>query len=151
MFPEFKQLTLQLAGKVFFGLDFSQDLGEINQAIIQVVKAATSLLVKLPFTTYGRGINARKRLEGFFRAMIPQKRQHPGKDLFSILCLAKNETGDQLTDEEIIDHLIFILMAAHDTTASTLTSMCYLLARHPEWQERLREEVRGVNWEGAAT
>ena len=35
--------------------------------------------------------------------------------------------------------MIFLMMAAHDTTTSTLTSMTYELARHPEWQERVRE------------
>ena len=36
--------------------------------------------------------------------------------------------------------MIFLMMAAHDTTTSTLTSMTYELARHPEWQERVRAE-----------
>ena len=37
--------------------------------------------------------------------------------------------------------MIFLMMAAHDTTTSTLTTMFYCLARHPEWQERLREDA----------
>ena len=37
--------------------------------------------------------------------------------------------------------MIFLMMAAHDTTTSTLTTMMYLLARHPEWQERLRAKA----------
>jgi cytochrome P450 len=36
------------------------------------------------------------------------------------------------------------MMAAHDTTTSTLTSMTYELARHPEWQDRIREESRAL-------
>jgi cytochrome P450 len=40
----------------------------------------------------------------------------------------------------VINHMIFLLMAAHDTTTITMTSMAYLLARHPAWQDRLREE-----------
>jgi cytochrome P450 len=40
--------------------------------------------------------------------------------------------------------MIFLMMAAHDTTTSTLTSMTYELARHPEWQERIRDEARAI-------
>ncbi|MCZ6465055.1 MAG: cytochrome P450, partial [Proteobacteria bacterium] len=47
-------------------------------------------------------------------------------------------------DQEIIDHMIFLMMAAHDTTTSTLTSITYELAKHPEWQERVREESRAL-------
>ena len=42
--------------------------------------------------------------------------------------------------QQIIDHMSFLMMAAHDTTTSTLTSMLYELGRHPEWQDRIREE-----------
>ena len=35
--------------------------------------------------------------------------------------------------------MIFLMMAAHDTTTSTLTSMTYLLAKHPAWQQKLFE------------
>ncbi len=40
--------------------------------------------------------------------------------------------------------MIFLLMAAHDTTTTTMTSMAYLLAKHPEWQERCRAEAQAM-------
>ena len=43
--------------------------------------------------------------------------------------------------------MIFLMMAAHDTTTSTLTSLTYELARHPEWQERVRAESRALGEE----
>ncbi|MEM7372924.1 MAG: cytochrome P450 [Bacteroidota bacterium] len=144
-FPEMKRLTLRLAGRVFFGLDFSDQLSGINRSIIELVKAATTLPINLPFTPYGKGIRGRKRLEAYFKEIIHEKRNSEGKDLFSLLFRVKNEEGAQLTEQQIIDHLIFILMAAHDTTASSLSSLCYLLAKHPEWQERLRLECQEMD------
>ena len=41
--------------------------------------------------------------------------------------------------------MIFTMMAAHDTTTSSLTSLTYELAANPEWQERVRDEVRGFD------
>ncbi len=40
--------------------------------------------------------------------------------------------------------MIFLMMAAHDTTTSTLTTMFYCLARQPEWQDRLRADALGL-------
>ena len=64
--------------------------------------------------------------------------------MFSQLCRAESEEGRTFSDQEIIDHMIFLMMAAHDTTTSTLTSMMYELALHPEWQDRIREESRAL-------
>jgi cytochrome P450 len=72
--------------------------------------------------------------------MIGKKRGDAGGDMFSRLCRARSESGEVFTDQEVLDHMIFLMMAAHDTTTSTLTSLTWELARHPEWQERIREE-----------
>ena len=64
--------------------------------------------------------------------------------MFSRLCRAESEEGAALQPMPTsIDHMVFLMMAAHDTTTSTLTSMTYELARHPDWQERAaRREPR---------
>ncbi|MEM6318825.1 MAG: cytochrome P450 [Bacteroidota bacterium] len=139
-FPFFKGLTLKVAARVFFGLDPKDDLTEVNKAITDIVNASAKLKIKLPFTKYQKGLNGRKFLIQFFKKLLPERRANPGKDLFSKLCVATDEEGNQFTDQEIIDHLIFVLMAAHDTTAITLTLMSYYLAKHQDWQDLLRRE-----------
>lgn len=144
-FPYFKNVTLKIAGHVFFGLSLKEDLTEVNRAITDIVNASSALPINLPFTNYRKGINGRKFLIKYFKSIIGERRSNPGTDLFSKFCLAQNEEGDRFTDQEIIDHLIFVLMASHDTTAITLTLMSYFLAKHPEWQEKLRTEIESVN------
>ncbi|WP_299436116.1 cytochrome P450 [uncultured Aquimarina sp.] len=141
MFPLLKEFTLEIALEVFFGIDKNQQFTKINKAITDIVDASSALPIKLPFTPYTKGIKARKYLVAFFKDLLPERKNNPKKDLFSILATAKNEDGESLNDEQIIDHLIFILMAAHDTTASTQTSFCYFLAKHPDWQDKLRTEA----------
>ncbi|WP_299242040.1 cytochrome P450 [uncultured Aquimarina sp.] len=143
MFPLLKEFTLEIALEVFFGINKSQQFTKINKAITDIVDASSALPIKLPFTAYGKGIKARKYLITFFKGLLPERKNNPKKDLFSILVNAKNEDRESLNDEQIIDHLIFILMAAHDTTASTQTSFCYFLAKHPDWQCKLRKEAQG--------
>jgi cytochrome P450 len=100
VFPYIKELTLQLAGKVFFNLDFSNSLQHINHAIIDMVKASiTPLHINLPFTTYGKGMRGRKVLKAYFYTIIKERRQHPGNDMLSNLCHAKDEEGNMLSDD----------------------------------------------------
>lgn len=148
MFPFYKNLTLNLATQVFFDISPDEDLTKVNQAITDIVAAAAALPINLPFTKYRKGINGRKYLKGYFASIIQDRRQDPGDDLFSKFCIAANEEGKSFTDEEIIDHLIFVLMASHDTTAITLTWMSYFLAKYPDWQQRVRTEIAGVDSDG---
>ena len=60
--------------------------------------------------------------------------------MFSVLCHAEDEDGQRFTDDDIVAHMIFVMMAAHDTSTSTMTTMAYHLAANPEWQERCRDE-----------
>lgn len=142
--PFFKQLTLKIAAEIFFGFDIRSDLSKVNQAISDIVNASTALPINLPFTTFKKGLQGRAFLVDYFQSVLPERRSAPGRDLFSRLCEVENEEGEKLTDQEIIDHLIFILMAAHDTTAITMTWMSYLLAKHPKWQQRIHNESISV-------
>lgn len=144
-FPFFKEVTLKIAGNVFFGIPLKEDLSKVNKAVTDIVNASLAIPVNLPFSKYGKGIKGRQFLINYFKSIIGERRSNPGKDLFSKLCQAKNEEGAQFTDQEIIDHLIFILMASHDTTAITLTLMSYFLAKNPDWQDKVREEINTIN------
>jgi cytochrome P450 len=58
----------------------------------------------------------------------------------SVLCQTSDEDGNSFSDADIVNHMIFLMMAAHDTSTSTATTMAHYLAANPEWQERCRDE-----------
>ena len=60
--------------------------------------------------------------------------------MLTVLCHTTDDDGNSFTDEDVVNHMIFLMMAAHDTSTSTLTTMAYHLAANPYWQERCREE-----------
>lgn len=137
-YPAMIELVMQVAGKLFFGLKFSE---RHLKAITDVTMAsATPIRMGLPLTKYRRGIRARRILTEFYMARIKEKKANPGPDMFSQMCVAMSEEGETFTDQEIVNQMIFVMMASHDTTTSTLTSMIYETARAPEWQQRMREE-----------
>jgi len=140
-FPAFKRLTLELACRIFLGLELGADAARLNRAFEATVAASMSIVrLRIPGLEFDRGLRGRAFMIDLFGAMMPRKRAGDEHDMFSRLCSATDGANERYRDQEIIDHLIFLMMAAHDTTTSTLSSLLYELGRHPEWQERVREE-----------
>ena len=144
-YPAIKALTLDLAAVSFLGVPWGRQAARINAAFRDMVQASVALVrTPLPFTRMKRGVEGRRYLCGFFAGEIPKRRGQDGEDIFSRICNARDETGALLGEQAIIDHMNFLMMAAHDTITSSLTSMVYYLGRHPDWQDRMREEAQGL-------
>jgi cytochrome P450 len=147
-FPAYKELTLDMAAAIFIGVDLGPGTKRMNDAFESLVAASMSRIrLPIPGLEFQRGLEARKFMLGFLGELLEKKRSGDGTDMLSRLSHAETEEGERFTDREILDHMIFLMMAAHDTTTSTLCSMTYELARHPEWQERVREECLGLGTE----
>jgi cytochrome P450 len=141
-YPAMKQLTLDLAATSFLGAGIGPEIDEITRAFVDMVAAAVAVVRKpLPGTQMARGVKGRQRIVAYFSEQIPLRRAKGGDDLFSQLCQATHEDGALLSTQDIVDHMSFLMMAAHDTLTSSLTSFIGELAAHPEWQQKLRDEV----------
>ena len=148
-YPAIKQLTLELAAASFLGIPWGPEADKINKAFVDMVQASVGVVrVPLPGTAMGRGVAGRNFLLEYFGREVPKRRSGDAQDMFSQICRATNEDGTLLSDGEIVDHMNFLMMAAHDTITSSATSMVMLLARNPEWQEKLREEMIGLGVNG---
>ena len=144
-YPAIKALTLDLAATSFLGVPLGDEAARINQAFVDEVQASVSpIRSPLPGTSMRKGVKAREYLVDFFTREIPARREGDGQDFFSQFCRATDEEGRPLADDAIVDHMNFLMMAAHDTITSSATSMVMLLGRNMEWQERLREEIAGL-------
>jgi len=144
-FPAYKELTLDMAAAVFVGADLGPGTRRMNGVFEDLVAASMSRIrLPIPGLEFQRGLRGRKFMVEFFSDLLPKKRSGDGPDMFTRLCHGETESGHRFADQEVIDHMIFLMMAAHDTTTSTLTSLTYELARHPAWQERVRDESRAL-------
>ena len=145
VFSAIKKLTLDLATEVFMGHHLGTEANKLNKAFIDTVRAGTSFVrFPIPGGRWKKGLDGRKLLEAFFHSKVSEKRVSTGNDLFSQLCRAETEDGEKFTDDDVVNHMIFLMMAAHDTTTITLCTMMYHLAKNPEWQNRLRSESRAL-------
>ena len=144
-----KRLTLDIAADVFIGTRLRDEVDEVNRDFVQLVDASAAILrLPIPFTRWNRGRQARWRLLAFLQHRLRRLRRGelpPGQDLFSRLAGLAAAEPDVIDDAALLDHLVFLLMAAHDTTASAVASAIGFLAVHPTWQERLREETMALD------
>ncbi|CAJ1501113.1 cytochrome P450 [[Mycobacterium] kokjensenii] len=142
--PAMKELTLDVASVVFMGHQPGSDhalVTKVNRAFEQTTRAGGAIIrTAVPPFKWWQGLQGRKVLEEYFVERVKERRQADGTDILTVLCHTSDEDGNTFTDEDIVNHMIFLMMAAHDTTTSTVTTMIYHLAAHPEWQERAREE-----------
>jgi len=145
-YPAIKQLTLDLAADSFIGIPWGPEADKINEAFVDMVQASVAPVRKpLPFTMMKRGVDGRKFLVEYFTAETHRRRaEGGGQDMFSQFANATREDGSLLPVDEVVDHMNFLMMAAHDTITSSATSLIYLLAKHPEWQDKLRQEIIAV-------
>ena len=145
-YPAIKELTLDLAATSFLGIPFGPEADKVNKAFVDMVQASIGVVRRpLPFTAMGRGAKGRAYLVDYFGRMVPERRNGTGEDIFSQICRAQGDDGEYLSAEAIVDHMNFLMMAAHDTITSSITSMVWELAKHPEWQDKLRGEMLAVS------
>jgi cytochrome P450 len=144
LYPAMKELTLDIASMVFMGHEPGTDhelVTKVNKAFTTTTRAGMAILrTGVPPFMWWRGLKARELLENYFAARVAERRGKDGNDLLSVLCQTEDEDGNRFSDEDIVNHMIFLMMAAHDTSTTTATNMAHQLAANPHWQQRCRDE-----------
>ncbi|GAA2548198.1 cytochrome P450 [Mycolicibacterium diernhoferi] len=137
-----KKLLLDQAAEVFVGARLGAESDRLSEDFHHTVYGGQAIIrADVPGGAWARGLRARERLERYFAVQIPARRAGAGTDLFSMLCRSRSEDGDRFADEDIVNHMIFLLMAAHDTSAIAISMLAYELGRHRDWQQALRDEA----------
>jgi cytochrome P450 len=148
------KLTMEIATKTLFGGDITDaeaaDIGAaFDNAIVEIAgrfRRPVKIPEWLPFPSNLRWRHAVKRLDRLVYDMLEQKRRRgPGDDLLTMLTEARDEDGSAMDEKQIRDEAVTIFLAGHETTAIALSWTFYLLAQHPEIEERLAREVQGAS------
>ena len=151
MHQQMTRLTLAIVGRTLFSADVSSDADEIGHAMTQIFELFDTLLLpfsdwiqKLPIPPVRRFEKARDRLDKIVYGLIAERRRS-GKDagdLLSMLLLAQDESDNaHMTDKQVRDEALTLLIAGHETTANALTWTWYLLSQNPEVEARMHAEI----------
>jgi cytochrome P450 len=154
MHREMTRLTLAIVGRTLFSADVSSDADEIGRAMTQVFDLFDTLLMpfsdwiqKLPLPRVRRFEKARDQLDRIVYGLISKRRSsgQDAGDLLSMLLLARDEDNQaQMTDQQVRDEALTLLIAGHETTANALTWTWYLLSQNPDVEACLHEELNRV-------
>ncbi len=146
--PALTDLTLNVASRTFMDQELGRTASRQHEAFKDILSAISAVVrfrlpgarLRLPGTEWARGVEGRNFLAEEIRRLLPSRRGGQGDDLLSVLCRATAEDGSAFTEDEIVDQMVFMLFAAHDTSTSAMTTMVYHLAKNPDWQQRCRDE-----------
>lgn len=143
-----------LARTVLSGVD-ADEASEVQRTgyayIEPIMWSVAAALLLTPETWWFPGRNKMLKAARDSRAVVQRlidkrrARETAGEDLLGRMLAARHpETGAAMTDDQLVDNLTTFLLAGHETTAKALTWTLYLLARAPQWQEAIRDEVAAV-------
>ena len=139
LYMSIKQLMFNVAVELFFDEVDDTKLNHLNQLFINSIKPATTIVRSpYPMTRMKKGLKARVELLEYFQEKS-DKIDLSKETLFADLVKTNNEEAG-LTNFEIAEHMIFLLLAAHDTTTSTLTSSIHFLAGDENYQNKVKTE-----------
>ena len=165
---EMLELALRIVGKCLFDLDEIADLHAMESAV-----SSFMYFMPLAFVPFSRFVQAsplpsmrrlragQRYLDDLIYGVIAERRRDPRDrgDLLSILLHAADAEDDAspaahtgetvkapatMTDTQLRDECVTIILAGHETTANALSFALHLLAHHPDTQERLRAEALAV-------
>jgi cytochrome P450 len=159
--PRMQDLALEVILRAAFGLDPGPRLDALRSRLTSVLALGARPLGMLPFLQRdwgGRGpwarfVRLREEIDALLFELIDERRADHGDrdDVLAMLLEARHEDGSPMTERELRDELMTLLVAGHETTASELAWAFERLVRTPEVLSRLVEEVDSGDGEAYLT
>jgi cytochrome P450 len=150
---EMDDLALIIEGRTLFNMDFGGTERALSDAVTIVTQTMNDAFriafAQLPFDVPGIGYGysvrrALSHIKAILEEIIVRHRQEESDtgDIVSMLVAARDEEGNYLNTTQIMDHLLTLFVAGHETLANALTWACYLLAQHPHVTVKLLDELQ---------
>ena len=151
IFPILNDLAFQTVVKSLFSSAAGQE--DINRLQF-ITEAAQKMLVKelrQPYLGWWFNVSGKiekhidltKEAREILKRIVGERRisEEKNNDLLDMLLDARYDDGNEMDEEQLIDEILILFTAGHETTSNALTFTCQLLAQHPEWQEKIYNEI----------
>ena len=157
--PAMQTISLRVILEAVFGLhegDALEELADLTSALLDTTSSPlSSSLLFFPWlqrdlgawSPWGKFLERRSRINAILYRQIEARRQaiaagDLGSDILSLLLAARDEAGHPMSDGELRDELMTLLLAGHETTASSLAWALYWMHQNPNIVARLRDELQ---------
>jgi cytochrome P450 len=151
---ELSQLTLVVVGDALFSIDLAAGAAHVGQALTDAIAVTgdrfqelAPLPLGIPTPNNRRLVRAIRILDDVVGNIVAQRRSagDAKRDLLGLFMSARDaESGDGMSDAQLRDEVMTMVLAGHETTANALAFTFHLLSRHPEICRRLSAEVRSA-------
>ena len=149
-----RELSLDVIVRIMFGVTDPADVARIGEPFDELLVLAISEETAVRYAArrlgalrfWGRLNSLNRRIDDLLLPMIAARRADAGHPagILGMLVDARSEDGDRLSDKEIRDDLVTLVLAGHETTATTLAWVVDLLLHHPEALAKVRAEALSV-------
>ncbi|MEM8830352.1 MAG: cytochrome P450 [Cyanobacteria bacterium P01_G01_bin.19] len=155
-----QDITLETILNVVFGLSEGERYQSIKPPLIELLDLTGSPLkasvVFLPFlqqdlgewSPWGKVVRRKRKIYELLQAEIDERRNNPdlsGNDVLSLMMSARDEAGEGLSDIELKDQMMTLLVAGHETTATALSWALYWVHKLPEVKQKLLAELDALD------
>ncbi|MGH7634900.1 MAG: cytochrome P450, partial [Gemmatimonadaceae bacterium] len=152
---EMMRVTLAIAGRTLFDADVDRDAHDVAETLELSLRMFNHAILPLgmlleyaPLPWIRELHRARKRMDALIHRLIEERRAEAVDrgDLLSMLISARDDEGDHtgMTDKQLRDELVTLMLAAHETTANALTWTWYLLSQNPTAEATMHAELDRV-------
>lgn len=137
-----RDLAFEIIARYIFGDIDDLPLTDLRDDFVEWTRGIFSMGIKLPFTRFGKAMQARERLWSQLTSIVEsyQQREDLPPCVLQSLFEVVDEDGEHFSVSTIVDEIQVLLFAGHDTTVSAMTNILVFLAQHPEVVTQGREE-----------
>ena len=148
-----RALTLDVIVKVIFGVDHPDEVRRLGRPFERLLNLGVSEQLTVRYALRRAGAlrfwpqraHANKDIDDVVMPLIAERRNDPRlneqHDILALLMCARGDDGDRLSDSEIRDDVITLMLAGHETTATTLAWVFDLLLHRPDAMRRVQSEA----------
>ncbi len=154
--PFMQEISFQVILKAVFGLEDGSRYEKLKELLIAILNPKTpiirTVLLLFPslrqdlgaWSPWGKYLRLRQQIDELIYAEIQERKAQPDPsrtDILSLMMSARDEAGEPMTDLELRDELMTLLVAGHETTATSLAWAFYWVHHLPQVREKLLEEL----------
>ncbi|MBE9004731.1 cytochrome P450 [Fortiea sp. LEGE XX443] len=159
MISSMQEISFEVILKAVFGMQDGPRYEKLKELLIKILNPQQPFITAMIFvfpllqrdlgakSPWGQFLRLRQQVDEIIYAEIQERKAKPDPsrtDILSLMMAARDEEGQAMTDVELRDELITLLVAGHETTATSLAWAIYWVHRCPQVREKLLQELENL-------